>query len=425
MNDDELEALLRQDPERLAPPAGSWETITRRARRRRWAKGGVGVAAGAIVLAGAVPAVLAVRHTSDNQTLSLRPQHAVSRPMQTSRPVGPAVRRTSTAAATTVAGLAPTSVSFVSQDVGWLWGATHHLGPGIVAKTTNGGGAWTPVGTPPQIAATDPNGSGDSGIRFADGDTGYVFGRRLFLTDNGAQTWNPVSLPGRVIDLETMNNRVWALTGCTGCRTLHLYAATVTEPAHFTIVPNVHLKASGVAIEGGIGNIAVAKTAAYVLVGDHDLWSTADGVAWSRKNDPCPTDAGFADSISAWGSTDLTVVCGSAPSGGSEAKQVFTSTDSGATWSATPTEPPPAGYPMSISAGSADDIVIGLNQGSGYLTTDGGQHWSATTAPANLSFVGFISPTRVVGVPGTDVTMRAFLSSTDGGQHWSTARFRR
>jgi photosystem II stability/assembly factor-like uncharacterized protein len=435
MSDDDdldldLDTLLRQPVERLSPPEGIWEQVSRRARRRRWAKAGLGVAASVVVVAGALPAVIAVRHDSSDQSLRVQepsgsraprpsPSHSTK---ATESPRPSAV--TAPAVPTGPAGFTPTSVSFVSQTVGWLWGSTTHFGHGVVAQTRDGGQTWSAVGAPP-VDATDPGGSGDYGIRFANGELGYVYGTKLFLTADGGRRWAPVALPGRVVDLETMNHRVWALVRpCTSCATLRLYGASTLRPQRFRPVPGVpDITASRSSYDGEDGTIAVAHTAVYVMVGSSALWTSPDGMAWTHEPDPCTSSYGFADALSAWTSNGLVAVCGGQPSAGSEPKRVFESLDSGTDWSALPS-PPTAGYPTSVSAGSAADVIVGLSRGPGYATNNAGRTWSSTrTRHANLSFAGYISDTRIVGVPSSDTMQRAFLSSDDAGRDWSLTAF--
>jgi hypothetical protein len=430
MTDDrDLDALLRQPTERLAPPDGSWELISRRARRRKWVKASVGVAAGVVVVAGAVPAVIAVRDTSNNQTLAVKsPTIAAHRSSATPAPV-PVLSAPASPSApqpSSLAGFTPTSVSFVSQTAGWLWGSTSHFGPGIVAHTGDGGRDWSALPAP-AIGSTDPAGDGDYGIRFADGATGYVFGSALFVTQDAGQDWRPVDLPGRVIDLETMNNRVWALVStCTGCDSLHLYGATVDDPTHFAPVPGVPvLRGSADAIDGMQGEIAVHNTSVFVMTGGASLWSSADGVSWQPQANPCPPGDDFADALSAWSSSGLVAVCGGEPSAGQEQKLAFESSDSGADWTAVPA-PPPNGYAAALSAGTARDVVLGTtHEAGGFVTINGGRSWAlANTGAINLSFVGFISATRAVALPDPNDETAAFLTSDDAGRSWTVMRFR-
>jgi hypothetical protein len=430
----DLEALLRQPTERLAPPDGSWELVSRRARRRKWAIAGAGGAAVMVILAGAVPAVLAVRHNSNNQTLALKtPIIAAHRtsgkqapsPVQSTPPTIASSSAAVTAPPSNLAGFIPTSVSFVSQNVGWLWGARSHRGLGVVARSTDGGGTWSKVTAPP-VEATDPQGGGDFGIRFADGTTGFVFGTRLFVTKDAGARWTLVTLPGPVVDLEAMNQRIWALVrSCTSCRALTLYGTSVSDPAGLAPVPGVPaLQAARDAIEGSVGSIAVNGTAVYVMVGRDPVWSSPDGVSWTSTASPCPAGSDFATAISAWSPTGVAAVCGAQPSAGQETKQVFESTDSTVSWSALPS-PPPNGYPAALTAGTSADLILGTtHEAGGFFTSDAGAMWTATaTNNVNLSFAGFISTSHVVALPDPNDSSPAFLSSIDAGQTWTVTRF--
>jgi photosystem II stability/assembly factor-like uncharacterized protein len=420
-----IDALLRESTDRLGPPDGAWERISRRARHRRWAKAGIAVAAGLVIVAGAVPTALAVRHSSDNQTLEFTnntptpgpAQHTIA-PAPTTPPSTPPATQSGNA----LAGFVPISVSFVSQNTGWLWGSTAHFGPGVIAQTTDGGLTWTRTAAPP-VTATDPAGSGDSGIRYATGDVGYVFGAHTFLTRDAGKVWHSLHLPGRVVDLEAMNKRVWALVDtCSGCGTLHLFTAVDTAPATFTAVATVPpLTGIKNASAENPGTIAVNGASVYVMAG-RELWFSPDGVNWQRMTMPCPAADRFLDTISAWSPDGVAAVCGGQPSAGYESKTAYESTDHGQIWTQLGA-PSPYGYPAALSAGTANNILLGTSQG-GDLTSDSGQTWApARTHGVRLSFVGFISPTHVVGLPDPDEMPGAFVSSWDAGRSWTSTTF--
>jgi photosystem II stability/assembly factor-like uncharacterized protein len=252
-----------------------------------------------------------------------------------------------------------------------------------------------------------------------------VFGTKLFLSQNAGQTWRPVTMPGRVVDLETMNNRVWALVRtCTTCTTLRLYGATVEDPTHFAVVRDLPiLQASASAIDGASGSIAVNHAAVFVVVGASSLWSSPDGVSWVSETNPCPPKDNFANAVSAWSPIGIVAACGGEPAAGSELKRVYESANSGATWVALP-DPATAGSPTSLSAGTPQDVILGVSMGNGYVTNDRGKNWAPSqTHGVNLGFVGFINTTHVVGLPGTDVAQRAFLTSYNAGRTWIVRRF--
>jgi photosystem II stability/assembly factor-like uncharacterized protein len=424
---DRIDALLRESTDPLGPPDGAWERINRRARRRKWGKAGLAVAAGLVIVAGAVPSALAVRHSSDNQTLEFTnnntptpgpAQHTIAPAPSTPPSTPPA-----TQSGNQLAGFVPTSVSFVSQSVGWLWGSTAHFGPGVIAKTTDGGLTWTRAAAPP-VTATDPAGAGDSGIRYATGEVGYVFGTHTYFTRDAGLHWHSLHLPGRVVDVEAMNGRVWALVDtCSGCGTLHLYGAADTAPATFTAVAAVPpLTGIRHASAENPGTIAVNGASVYVMAG-RALWFSPDGTNWLQVRMPCTRANQFLDTISAWSPNGVAAVCGGEPSAGQESKTAYESIDHGLIWTEL-AAPPSAGYPAALSAGSSNNILLGTNDGGGALTSNAGQTWApARTHAVRLSFVGFISPLHVVGLADPNDGSRVFLSSSDAGQTWSTTSF--
>jgi hypothetical protein len=117
-------------------------------------------------------------------------------------------------------------------------------------------------------------------------------------------------------------------------------------------------------------------------------------------------------------------MCGGTPSAGSEAKTAYESTNHGQIW-AELAAPPATGYPATLSAGTANDIVLGTtHDAGGSLTSDAGQTWEPVSTPAvHLSFVGFISPTHVVGLADPNDQARVFLSSNDAGRTWTPTTF--
>jgi hypothetical protein len=426
--DDRLDGLLGPSSERLDAPPGAWVAIRRRARRRKAAKLAVVTTAAALVAGGAVPAVLAVRSdTGGNQTLS------VASPVKsaTNRHPAPAVTPSDTATANPVAppqstlrGYRPRSVSFVSQTEGWLWGSHDNGEPGVVAHTTDGGASWSPLPAPPAIA-TDPRSDGESGIRFANSYDGFVFGSTLYVTHDGGLRWIAFPTPGHIRDLETKRGKLWALVddcrnGRVICDTVRLYAATVGYPLLQPVedVP---------AMTGQSASLALAGTAVSLLVGEHDFWTSPDGVAWHRGENTCggsPRTGDWDNAIGAWHGNGLVAICGGQPAAGSQEKSAYESTDSGRHWTALPHPPGVAGYIAGVAAGDADHLIVGdPHGGGGWMTTDGGRHW-APVGPS-IGFAGFISRRHVVALTSEDVLQPVFRTSADAGRYWHSTSFKR
>lgn len=430
--DDELDALLREPIERLAPPPGSWETVSRKARRRKWAKAGASVAAGVVVLAAAVPAVIAVRHNAGDQTVQIAnpPSRPVTTPPHTAatRPA-PAGSSTPPSAATTTAvpadlvGFVPESVSFISQSVGFLWGSIGPSHQGVVAQTFDDGATWTRLPAP----AVDTAGgrAGDGQIRFGRPDVGFIFGAKYFVTMDGGNTWNQYPSNGYIDDLETARGRVWALVRPTMLSsTVTLYSATVADPTLRPVgaVPTMH----GVP---GADSIAVNAHSVDVIVGNTAFWNSPDGVRWAAATNPCADQAG-AGSVE---STQLTTLdlgsviaaCGYDQNAGTEQKRVFATTDSGQHWSSAMSDPGASGYLQTFAAGTPSDLILGTSQGGAQITHDGGGTWHPVSANGvALGFVGFIDPGRIVAT-GSDGSAGAFATSDTAGRTWQVYSFTR
>jgi photosystem II stability/assembly factor-like uncharacterized protein len=430
----DVDELLRASIERLAPRDGTWELVRRKARRRKLAKAGVSVAAGMIVLAGAVPAVIAVRHNADDQTLTYTngqgPQQKQASGLPTPTPVS-STAAPATAAASSPAvsadltGFFPDSVSFVTQLDGYAWGSMPGSAGGVVADTIDGGLHWSRLPAPPvDDAAVSASPNADGQIRFWQ-STGFVYGGQYFVTVDGGESWTQYTAPGYIDDLETMNGRVWALVRPSrDSTTVKLYSATTENPAlqAVTATGTMH----GVA---GADSIAVNKASVAVIVGGSAFWTSPDGVRWHQGVDPCgtPVDGGNAQSalLTTLNLGDDITACGYNMSGGAEDKRVFATSDNGRHWTPTAAEPAATGYLETLAAGTSSDLVIGTSRGGAQVTRNGGASWqSGGPAGTALGFVGFIDPRRVVAVTDrADAGEGAFATSYNAGKTWQVTRF--
>lgn len=403
-NEQNLDALLSSDIDPLPPPPGAWDLVRRRARRRRWAKAGLAVASVAVVAAGAVPAALTLHGHQDNQQVRIG-----------GTPTPPPPNPSSRAIASPLAGFAPTSASFVSQTQGFLFGTTDGAAAQL-AVTTNGGYTWSPVPAPPVDAD-------EAGMRFADSNVGFVFGKRYYVTFDAGRTWTREPSPGRIVDLETMNGKVWALVRRhSSDNTVELFGATLTDPTLRRVksVPALpDLTAAGAG-----DSIAVLHSSVDVIAGAQQFWSTPDGTHWQQGSSPCAADADSAR-VAAWSETGVVVACGDHATADSETKRVFDSSDAGTTWTPARSQPATAGRLSTLGAGTAANVIVGTTGGGGQLTPDGGASWQTpSTYGIPLGFVGFIDTQHIVALPdqaASDVS--AFLFSTDAGQSWAVTRF--
>jgi photosystem II stability/assembly factor-like uncharacterized protein len=435
-DDFDLDALLRRPVERLAPPDGSWEQVSRRARRRKWAKASAGVTAALIIVAGAVPAVIAVRHSSNDQTIVIGNGHGPQQKQQatTLKTPGPAPSSAPAAIAPSITGFFPDSVSFISQKDGYAWGSIGKSRLGAIAHTTDGGTKW--VGLPaPKVDNSFVTDSADSDgqIRFGFDNTGFVYGAKYFVTSDGGETWTQFASPGYIDDLETMGTEVWALVRPSkDASTVSLYSASVSEPAlqPVTAVSNIAdiAGADSLALNR---NTSTQEISVDVIAGSAAFFTSPDGVTWHQHTSPCPATVGGGHVQNALVSTlnlgTVAAACGYNVGAGSEDKQVYLSTNNGKTWTITAANPSPSGYLQTFAAGTKRNMIIGTARGGAQVTHDGGATWQADVPPGNLqlSFVGFIDIKRIVGVVdrGDATSLGAFALSNNSGRSWTVHQF--
>lgn len=422
----ELERLLRQPIDDLAAPNGTWERIQKRGRRRRILSASASVAAVMIIVAGAVPAVIAVRHNSDNATLSLDGNKTPSPNARTTRTTNPAP-----APADPLSDYFPESLSFVSGTEGFLWGSTGTSRAGVVARTYNSGATWTALPAPPvnnEFVARH----GAAQIRFVNGEVGFLFGDRDLITTDGGQSWQPFAAPGYIADLEAMNQKIWALVRPSEeSHDVRLYSATAIDPQLRLVkgVPVMHGAPGTPEVAGG-ASIAVSGNRVDVIVGGSSFYTSPNGKRWSQHTNPCPAQVHGAPVhttlVTTTDTLGVAVACGYNVQPTSETKQIYLSPNSGGHWQALPSQPTSSGLLQTFSAGSVSDLIIGTTYGGAAITHDGGQSW-ATTTPAGgsrLSFIGFINIDHIVAVADrASSNTGSFANSTDAGRSWTVTPF--
>jgi photosystem II stability/assembly factor-like uncharacterized protein len=396
MNDDfDLGPLLHGRGEELAPPAGTWESIARRGRRRRRMKASLAVLSGVAVIAGATPVILATQHSSDGQHLQVTAAQrsaAEMNPSVSASPVHPSLAK-----------LVPTSVSFISPTQGWVSGQIRVLGgtvAGGLGRTTDSGTTWS-------IEAARPAPQGT--VRFADAEHGFSFGSTYQVTHDGGLTWQTLRSPGYIADLETFHGVVWALVrSCVRCEGLRLFQATVTAP---TLVRVAAVKPIG----SSDAALTLHGDAIYVTGGD-TLWATTDdGYSWRHDHNPC---GGGGQAFSAWSDTGLAAECTPARGVGS----LFESMDAGRHWSNIANVPHVQAAAGTLSAGSPDQLVVTTGLGAPYVSHHHGNHWARAAVDGAVTFASYITGLQIVGITGGSEP--AFVTSENGGRTWFETPFR-
>jgi len=218
---DPLDHWLNQQVRPLPPPPGTFELITRRARRRKLRRAAVSVASVAAVAAAvavAVPVGLTLHLTptpSTGASLAAGGSSGTSGSPSTlgtgtKEPTPGASGGTASASGSSTPGVTtpgylppnfqPYSVTWVSLSTGWIMGPAGtpgrcgaHQDSAIctsIARTGDGGATWHGLPAPP---VGGPEGlTGVTGLRFLNGSNGWAFGPELWATDDGGEHWHAV-----------------------------------------------------------------------------------------------------------------------------------------------------------------------------------------------------------------------------------------
>ena len=238
---DPLDRWLNQQVRPLPPPPGTFELITRRARRRRVRKAVISVAGAAAVAAAvgvAVPVGMSLHLNTTSTNAGLAAGSATGSKSATQSTLGKGSKvpspSASSAAASASAGtastgpnvpgwlppnFAPSSVTWDSLTTGWVLGPAGtpgHCGAQqdsaictSVAVTHDGGQTWS--GLPAPTGGPTPR-RASAALRFLNATYGWAFGPELWATDDGGDHWHLVDTGNlSVPQLETINGRAYAL----------------------------------------------------------------------------------------------------------------------------------------------------------------------------------------------------------------------
>jgi hypothetical protein len=464
---DRLEGWLDQQIAPLPPPPGTFDLITRRARRRKIRNVVATAASGAVVAAAVVFGVTnttAFRLTTPSESAQVaagqgQAQTAIrsgagNSPGQRADGSASAAPRASASAATVPpagggqslpaavpANFAPTSVTFVSATKAWVIGQAGTPGTCYngdictsVATTSDGGTTWQGEHAP--VTGAPSGAAGVSGIRFLNGVDGWAFGPELWATHDGGSTWTAVSTGGaRVTDLETAGDRAYALFAtCSGssasfaadCTGYTLETATAGSGGWTPVgTATSRLSAGGAATSA---MLELTGSTGYLIAPDGSVYSGPIGGTWSKAGTaPCQPGAaqpgGLPSGVqlAVQDASHLALACASAAGGST----VYTSTDGGATWSARAAPGAAStGTLTSLAAAPGGTLVLATANGI-YVLPAGGTNWqSASTASGSglpsggFSYVGMTSDTQGVAVPANTSLHEVWLTS-DGGLTWS------
>lgn len=447
---EEIDAWLNQDVQLLAPRQGTFERVSRRARRRKASQALLAGAGAVAVLAGVAYAPQLVsalrpggspaqRPVASGTVQSARPSLTPT-PSASQRPGATASKSATemppgTALSTTASGGAvpasfrPTSITMIGT-VGAVIGqagtpghcATQYCTS--LAGTSDYGSSWYGVSAP--LTGAPQGGSGVSQLRFLNLTDGWAYGPQLWVTSNGGASWRQEQTSGlRVTDLETAQGRAFALMArCSGtgsdyagdCTSFSLYSSAAGGTA-WQPVPG---PARGLSAPGGgpaSGSLVIASATAadpegqtgYLLAPSGQLLSgPLTGGPWKvigRAPASCQPGAGRlsgqpASAQLASGSrnagtlsqvaagSQLLLSCGGAAASGGRAQPatIYTSAG-GASWQKAGTTPA-SGTATSLAASSGGLVVLATTAGIDY-SSDDGRTWQPASVSAAAPAGGF------------------------------------
>jgi photosystem II stability/assembly factor-like uncharacterized protein len=333
------------------------------------------------------------------------------------------------------AGFQPVSATFVSSADGWVLGSIPCSGarcPAIV-RTTDGGSTWSAIGAPRTKMGNGSlpglmNGTGISGLRFANASNGWAFGPELWATHDGGATWARVVIAGlpataAVAALEAAHGSVHAVAydgdhdfriATSAIRADDWRLADVRVPVGAGPVPQIQL--------------VLAGDAGWVLQNDRTVVNGARLLAgtWLSWDPPCLDVVGPA-LLAASSATDLIAVCDegvmSTPSG----EHLYSSKDGGVTFSRVGGRLPINSAVAVATPDGSTIVVAGSNaSGAALLTSfDGGRTWPSTLNAGNVGIIqlGFTTKTQGLLITRNQSDVGTMLMTHDGGRTWSRVAF--
>ena len=390
--------------------------------------GGQPTGSGSVATPGASAVPSAASAMPSAASSAIAPSAAIAAPSATppvasTSPVPPATP----IASTSLLGLSPASVTFVSPDDGWVLGTgTCSSAPcAAIARTADGGRTWAKVSAPHAsiVRGPDPGTSGISGLRFADARNGWAFGPDLWATHDGGASWARLTIPGLPADAA-----IFALASAHG--TVH---AVVLDGQDYRVASSPvgadDFRLGPVRVAVGAGPVPAVQqvlsgAAGWMIENDRTVVGGARLVngAWVAWQPPCADVVGPAF-LAASSSTELAAACDVGLWGTSTGDHLYLSHDGGSTFvesgAAVPLQ-----MAAQVASASPSVIVVGGSDATGAVlvaTFDGGRTWTivARLGAVTIADLGFTTAAQGVVITAPAGGPASLLMTRDGGRTWA------
>lgn len=326
-------------------------------------------------------------------------------------------------------GFEPWSASFVSRTTGFVLGVNPSCKTrkcASLVRTTNGGKSWVSLPVP-----AGAYGAKVSEVRFANLLDGWLFGPALYVTHDGASTWQRVNVIGTVSVLATAGGYVDAVVSSCKPGRECLEQASATGGPFVTVVTGPS-GGAGISLRPPVGFVWFGPSGPPSSRLASKMYATgnlANLQGWNVFPDPCAgVRYSYLSSFVATSATTLYSVCVWNPGAGSETKDVVVTRDAK---SHVGGYAPRAGTSDAVLAASpAGTLVMTARSGASWLyrSSDGGRKWSITTyndGGLGWGDLGFITDSEgyvIHGAPSPAVLssgkFHQLLMTHNGGASW-------